>query len=96
VTILIILMPKSYFPRSGRKSAIPSKTIAYLAYGRPIITCTAGDATDVVRDAGAGLVCAPDDPAALAQAVRELVAMPLEQRKSLVQARRKAFLQKYT
>jgi glycosyltransferase involved in cell wall biosynthesis len=67
---------------------IPSKTIAYLAYGRPIITCTAGDATDVVRDAGAGLVCAPEDPAALAQAVRELVAMPLEQRQ--------AFLQKYT
>ena len=50
---------------------IPSKTIAYLACGRPIITCTAGDPADVVRDAGAGLVCAPEDPTALAQAVRD-------------------------
>jgi glycosyltransferase involved in cell wall biosynthesis len=75
---------------------IPSKTIAYLACGRPIITCTTGDAADVVRDAGAGLVCAPEDPAALAQAVRELMAMPVEQRDTLGQAGRQAYLQKYT
>jgi len=75
---------------------IPSKTIAYLACGRPIITCTAGDAADVVREAGAGLVCPPEDPDALAQAVRELAAMPLEQRKSLGQAGRQAFLKNYT
>jgi glycosyltransferase involved in cell wall biosynthesis len=75
---------------------IPAKTIAYLACGRPIITCTGGDAADVVRDAGAGLVCAPEDPAALAQAVRELVAMPIEQRTSLGQAGRQAFLKNYT
>jgi glycosyltransferase involved in cell wall biosynthesis len=75
---------------------IPSKTIAYLACGRPIITCTAGDAAEVVREAGAGLVCPPEDPDALAQAVRELAAMPLEQREALGQAGRQAFLQKYT
>lgn len=75
---------------------IPSKTIAYLACGRPIITCTAGDAADVVRDAGAGLVCPPEDPAALAQAVRELASLSPEQRDALGQAGRQAHLKKYT
>lgn len=75
---------------------IPSKTIAYLACGRPIITCTVGDPADVVREAGAGLVCAPEDPDALAQAVRDLQAMPVERREALGQAGRQAFLQKYT
>ncbi len=75
---------------------IPSKTIAYLACGRPIITCTAGDPADVVRDAGVGLVCAPEDPTALAQAVRQLAAMPVEQREALGGAGRQAFLQNYT
>jgi glycosyltransferase involved in cell wall biosynthesis len=75
---------------------IPSKTIAYLACGRPIITCTAGDAADVVCDAGAGLACSPEDPDALAQAVRELAAMPVEQREALGQAGRQAFLKNYT
>ena len=76
--------------------AIPSKTIAYLARGRPIITCTAGDPVAVVREAGAGLVCEPEDTAALAQAVRDLQAMPVDQREALRQAGRKAFLQNYT
>ena len=75
---------------------IPSKTIAYLACGRPIITCTAGDPAEVVRQAGAGVVCAPEDPAALAQAVRELAALPVEQREALGQAGRQAFLRQYT
>src|SRR6185436_8154337 len=48
---------------------IPSKTLAYLACGRPIIAAVAGDAADIVRDAGAGLVCAPSDPPALARAI---------------------------
>ncbi|MGH9603531.1 MAG: glycosyltransferase family 4 protein, partial [Terriglobales bacterium] len=47
---------------------IPSKTLAYLACGRPILSATSGDAADVVREAGAGLVCPPEDAEALAQA----------------------------
>lgn len=75
---------------------IPSKTIAYLACGRPIITCAAGDPAKVVSDAGAGLVCAPEDATALAQAVRVLRAMPVDQREALGQAGRHAYLQQYT
>lgn len=75
---------------------IPGKTIAYLACGRPILCVVAGDAADVVRDAGAGVTCPPQDPAALAQAVRDLHAMAAEQREAMGQAGRRAFLANYT
>jgi colanic acid biosynthesis glycosyl transferase WcaI len=75
---------------------IPSKTIAYLACGRPIITCTIGDPADVVKDVGAGLACPPEDPTALAQAVCKLYEMPVEQREAMGQAGRAAFLKNYT
>lgn len=75
---------------------IPGKTIAYLACGRPILCVVEGDAANVVRDAGAGLVCPPEDPAALAQAVRHLLTMPAEQREVMGQAGRRAFLANYT
>jgi glycosyltransferase involved in cell wall biosynthesis len=75
---------------------IPSKTLAYLACGRPIVCAVAGDAADVVRQAGAGLICPPEDPAALAAAVRALHALPPAQREALGQAGRAAFLAHYT
>jgi glycosyltransferase involved in cell wall biosynthesis len=75
---------------------IPSKTLAYLACGRPIVAAVAGDAADVVRDAGAGMVCPPEDPVALARAVRALVALPPAERERMGQAGRQAFLAHFT
>lgn len=75
---------------------IPSKTIAYLACGRPILCTVPGDAADVVRSAGAGVICPPEDPVALAQAVRGLYAMPESQREAMGEAGRRAFLESYT
>lgn len=74
---------------------IPSKTYAYLATGRPILVSAAGDAAELVRSAGAGLVCPPEDPDALAQAIRRMVEMPPEQREALGQAGRQAFLSRF-
>src|SRR5439155_11493818 len=54
---------------------IPSKTIAYLACGRPILCTVPGDAADVIRSAHAGVSCRPQNPKALAQAVLDLYAM---------------------
>jgi colanic acid biosynthesis glycosyl transferase WcaI len=51
---------------------IPQKTQAYMAVGRPIVMAVAGEASEVVREAGAGVVCQPGDPASLADAVRRL------------------------
>jgi len=75
---------------------IPSKTLAYMACGRPILMAVAGDAADVVRGAGAGLTCAPQDPKALADAVRTLYAMPAAERERMGEAGRGAFLNHYT
>ncbi len=58
---------------------IPSKTQAYLAVGRPILMATRGDAATLVERAGGGVVCAPNDPAAMLTALRRLDAMtPVE------------------
>jgi len=75
---------------------IPSKTLAYLACGRPILGVVAGDPADVIRQAGAGIICPQEDPAALAQLVRSLCAMPPAEREAMGQAGRQAFLANYT
>ena len=75
---------------------IPGKTMAYLACGRPILCAVAGDAAEIVRGAEAGLTCPPEDPGALAQAVRDLAAMPHTQREAMGQSGRRAFLANYT
>jgi colanic acid biosynthesis glycosyl transferase WcaI len=75
---------------------IPSKALAYLACGRPILGVVVGDAADVIREAGAGAICCQEDPAALAQAVRSLYAMPLAEREAMGRNGRQAFLASYT
>jgi glycosyltransferase involved in cell wall biosynthesis len=52
--------------------ALPNRMFDYLGSGRPVITTGTGDAGDLIREAGAGIVAAPGDPAALAEAVRAL------------------------
>lgn len=74
---------------------IPGKTMAYLACARPIICSVAGDAADIVRNAGAGLTCPPEDPIALAKAVRDLHALPAKKRNEMGPAGRKMFLEKF-
>lgn len=55
---------------------IPSKTQAYLYSGKPIIMAMRGDAADLVRDAGAGVLCAPDNPQEMMTAIKALYEMP--------------------
>lgn len=54
---------------------IPSKMFEYLAAGRPVIGAVTGEAAQILREAGA-VVVPPEDPAALAAAIRELAADP--------------------
>ena len=63
--------------------AIPQKTQAYMAAGRPIILAARGDAADLVQRARAGIVCEPENPQSIADAVRSLVLMPREARQAL-------------
>jgi glycosyltransferase involved in cell wall biosynthesis len=75
---------------------IPSKTIAYLACGRPIISVTEGDAANLVRQARAGVVCAPENPSALADTVRSLYKLSPQQRSQMGEAGRLAYLGSFT
>lgn len=54
---------------------IPSKIFELLASGQAIVASVAGESAQILRDAGA-LVVAPEDPPALADALRTLVADP--------------------
>ena len=64
---------------------IPSKLQAYMAAGRPIIACMKGEGARVVEEAQAGLACAAEDPAALADAVLRLRSMSVDERLRLGQ-----------
>lgn len=75
---------------------IPGKTIAYLGCGKPILGAVSGDAADLIRQAGAGIICQQEDPASLAQTVRDLYAMSPTERKKMGDAGRRAFLKNYT
>ncbi len=51
---------------------IPSKTQAYMAVGKPLVMAVNGDAADLVRAAGGGVVVESQNPQALAKAAEEL------------------------
>lgn len=51
---------------------IPTKTLAYLAAGRPIVMAMSGPATRMVMEAGAGVAVPSDDPDRLAAVIEEL------------------------
>jgi len=62
---------------------IPSKTQAYMFVGKPIIMAMAGDAAELVAQAGAGICCRPDDGNALASAVEQLMKMTESERRAI-------------
>ncbi len=49
---------------------IPSKIQSYLACGKPVIAALEGEGGRIIRNAGAGWAVPPEDPGALAEAVR--------------------------
>jgi glycosyltransferase involved in cell wall biosynthesis len=51
------------------RGALPSKMFEAMAAGRPLMLSAAGEAAELVRAGGAGLVTAPEDPRALADAL---------------------------
>jgi putative colanic acid biosynthesis glycosyltransferase WcaI len=64
---------------------IPTKTLAYLASGKPIVMAMSGAAAELVRAAGGGCIVAPDDPAAMAAGIREILKTSLAEREKMGQ-----------
>ncbi|MGB6006485.1 glycosyltransferase family 4 protein [Castellaniella sp.] len=54
---------------------IPSKTQAYMAMGKPLLMAVDGDAADLVHQSGGGVVVAPENPQALADAVEQMTSL---------------------
>lgn len=65
---------------------IPSKTQAYLYTGKPIIMAMRGDAANLVREAGGGIVCEPDDPQEMMNAIKALYEMTASERQKMGEA----------
>lgn len=75
---------------------IPSKTLSYMASGRLIICAVPGDGADLIQESGAGIVCPPDDPQALANAIRRAYALPAVEREEMGRAGYQTFLNRFT
>lgn len=71
---------------------IPSKTLAYLACGKPVLMAVEGDAADLVQSVDAGESCPSEDPRALAQAVKALYEAPESRRRAMGEAGRAYFI----
>ncbi|AXK38477.1 glycosyltransferase family 4 protein [Crenobacter cavernae] len=72
----------------------PNKLFDYLMAGKPVIhSVEAGN--DLVAESGAGLSVAAEDPAAIADAVRRMVALPATERARMGEAGRQAVLEKH-
>lgn len=74
---------------------IPSKVQSYMACGRPILASLEGEGARIVEEAHAGMVVAPEDPSALAEAVLKLSLMSSSEREVMGQNGRCYFLQEF-
>ncbi len=64
---------------------IPTKTLAYLAAGRPILMAMEGAAAQLVKEAQAGIVILPENPSELARAIHLIGKMPISERAAMGQ-----------
>jgi glycosyltransferase involved in cell wall biosynthesis len=71
---------------------IPSKMFEYLAAGRPVIGALAGEAAQILHEAG-GVVVPPGDPAALATAIADLAGDP--RRRAAMAAQGRAYVERF-
>ena len=60
------------------KYVIPSKTVAYLASGKPILMAAGGASEDLIREADAGIAVEPENATLLADAIEQMRSMPAE------------------
>ncbi|MBN8507211.1 MAG: glycosyltransferase family 4 protein [Burkholderiales bacterium] len=75
---------------------VPSKLQSYFAAGRPVVAAIGGEGARLVREAGAGIACAPGDAAALAAALRSLHALGPAERERLGAAGRRCHAEQFS
>ena len=76
--------------------AIPSKTMTYMACGRPIIMGVKGEAAELIEQTKSGITCLPENAESLAEAIQYLYALSYKEREEMGDNAREAFLEKFT
>lgn len=74
---------------------IPHKTLTYLSAGKPVLAAVEGDVAAIVNENGAGLTCCSGNPESVAENVRKLYGMSLNDRKRLGENGRATALKRY-
>jgi colanic acid biosynthesis glycosyl transferase WcaI len=70
---------------------IPSKVQSYLACGRPIVAALDGEGARIIEESGSGIAVPAGDTAALAEGVRRLHGMSVQEREAMGQRGRRYF-----
>ncbi|MDD5773357.1 MAG: glycosyltransferase family 4 protein [bacterium] len=75
---------------------VPSKTISYMACGKPILMAVEGDASDLILSSAAGIVCPSDNSKELSSAVRKFKNTSKAERELMGKSAREYFLKNFT
>ena len=73
---------------------IPSKTQAYMAVGKPILMAVDGDAADLVKENGCGLIAESENPVAIAAAALDLMQLSVAERETMAKNSRRFYSEK--
>jgi glycosyltransferase involved in cell wall biosynthesis len=73
------------------RSTTPSKTQVAMACAKPVLMGVAGDATEIVNTAGAGMTFQPENPRSMAAAIMRLHALSPDARRSMGEAGRRYY-----
>jgi len=74
---------------------VPTKIQSYLFAGKPIIGSVEGEGARIITEAGAGITCEPENPAALADAIRLCMRFSPAARKKMGASGKKYFMEHY-
>jgi glycosyltransferase involved in cell wall biosynthesis len=84
----MLLIPPSWQPLAEFGSTVlPLKIFFYLASGRPILAGETPDVMEVLKHEDNAVLCRPDDPAALVEAIRGLASEPARAQRLAAKAR---------
>ena len=76
--------------RAVKDTVIPSKLLTYMSAGRPVLAAVnaSSQGAEILREADGGRLVAPEDPAALADAAKWFMGVPVDQLRAFGQRNR--------
>lgn len=83
-------------PVHDYENAQPNKLFEYMAVGLPVIAADFPTWRQIVRGSGAGVTVESTDPKAIAAAIDAMLARPIEERRAMGAAGRRAVLARYS